>query len=817
MSWNFYEGKEKMRCFQMMIFLLLTGITVSGSDKWFTEHLFGTTCIESEFCIDSHGNPHCVGKIGGTNELVYYWKKNGSWFTESIASSASSFNRFEFELDENDIPHVIYQDFFSSRLMHSSKMNGEWIHETIESFNGKIKLGSFCIDSLGRLYLGYINADRSGVYAVKDADHWTLDVFHNDISLDNLWTYFNMALDRDNQPHFIYRGFHEYGEYIFYSCKLGTEWRIDRPDSRIESADGLEAMAFDNDNILHYVFTADGNIHHAVKEDGEWTIDTIENQGANYLKMKMKPNGQPGICYYYTDDQDLSYLAYAEKIGETWSIGTFRDDYERGFFPALAFDASGTAHIMTNVNIMKPQVMPDQVNRYYTVSEQTFSYENVIFDGIDGLNVSMAIDSRNYLYAAYSSLFGGELMLAVKDDYNWKKTVVDSTGFIETGIDLALDDNSVPHISYLDADNSLLKHVYLDVDQWKITTVDSTCYDGLTSIALDSAGVPSICYYKQSSGSLEYAVLEESGWVLEKVLDMQSGTYPVTLSLDLDQNDNPHIICHDALSDQVFYGVKNAGQWAIETLTNDCSSSAGVCMILDQSDVPHVLYSRSADYDQFIYATKISDEWVYKNISDFSSGYLPDKITMCFDSDNVLHASFDVHSSYDHALYYGNMADDRWSIQRVNSYSFQYSSIVVDSENTPHICYFANGLFHAFSVEDTYIKLEMPSSYFTPGDRCDCSVKIYYQGDADKFNGNLFVLLEVGGEFYFAPSFSDFDRYTLVVDSLTENQKIEVLQPFLWPEGAGTGTGITWYAAVTDQAATKLVSNLEVWSFGWGN
>jgi hypothetical protein len=77
----------------------------------------------------------------------------------------------------------------------------------------------------------------------------------------------------------------------------------------------------------------------------------------------------------------------------------------------------------------------------------------------------------------------------------------------------------------------------------------------------------------------------------------------------------------------------------------------------------------------------------------------------------------------------------------------------------------------------------------------------------------LFVILDILGNLYFAPDFSDFDYYESTYHP-GENDVI-VLPEFTWPEGAGNFDGALWYAGLTNPEMTELFGSYDVFQFGW--
>jgi predicted outer membrane repeat protein len=109
--------------------------------------------------------------------------------------------------------------------------------------------------------------------------------------------------------------------------------------------------------------------------------------------------------------------------------------------------------------------------------------------------------------------------------------------------------------------------------------------------------------------------------------------------------------------------------------------------------------------------------------------------------------------------------------------------------------------------------IEMPSHDFGPGETCSCLLTICNPLAQSYDDIPVFAILDVYGNYYFAPSFSEFDyiRET-VTPGLTF---IQILEPFTWPEGVGSATGIVWYAGMTDPGMSQLFGEIGTFVFGW--
>ncbi len=104
----------------------------------------------------------------------------------------------------------------------------------------------------------------------------------------------------------------------------------------------------------------------------------------------------------------------------------------------------------------------------------------------------------------------------------------------------------------------------------------------------------------------------------------------------------------------------------------------------------------------------------------------------------------------------------------------------------------------------------MPSNLFHQGDPCSCTA-IVCNLEGHTIEGYpLFVILDVYGSHFFAPSFSPvFDNYLESNPAFAEGKtEIVVLPEFNWPEISGSAYGIKWYGAMTNPAMTDLFGTL---------
>ncbi len=134
-----------------------------------------------------------------------------------------------------------------------------------------------------------------------------------------------------------------------------------------------------------------------------------------------------------------------------------------------------------------------------------------------------------------------------------------------------------------------------------------------------------------------------------------------------------------------------------------------------------------------------------------------------------------------------------------------YSGLIMSDRKFPNPC------------RETGVSISMPANEFRPGDTCSCQVTVCNRAGTEIIEHPLFVILDVYGSLYFAPGFTESpDHYLAQYPSYPIGAtKVNVIDAFTWPEGAGTAEGIFWYAALTDPAVTGIFSEWDTWEFSW--
>jgi hypothetical protein len=223
----------------------------------------------------------------------------------------------------------------------------------------------------------------------------------------------------------------------------------------------------------------------------------------------------------------------------------------------------------------------------------------------------MQLDSNGNPHIAY-----GEEMLyyAHCDGILWHYEAVDDSPGVGTHASMALDGETFPHIAYYDDTNSALKYAWKDETGWHIEMVDQEGDVGRAAIVrLDQQAKPHIAYRDLTNEDLKYAYRNETGWHIETVAS--EGNVGIRPSLDIDQENSPHISFRDETDDKLRYAHRGPLGWIIETVDDGGYHSS---LALDDSDTPHIGFSRDY-YNHYVnYAFKAESGWEVE-IADSSS------------------------------------------------------------------------------------------------------------------------------------------------------------------------------------------------------
>ncbi len=165
----------------------------------------------------------------------------------------------------------------------------------------------------------------------------------------------------------------------------------------------------------------------------------------------------------------------------------------------------------------------------------------------------MQVDAAGHAAMA----FGGDgLYYARHDGTQWHTELVDAAAQVGGSASLALDSAGNPTISYCDSANSTLKFARWMGEYWEIQWVEALQVCGQTALSLDAFDRPHIAY---SGNALRYATWDGSQWRTEMI------GYGYQVGLALDPQGRPHVIfVDDGEINHIYHAVREEGGWQTE-------------------------------------------------------------------------------------------------------------------------------------------------------------------------------------------------------------------------------------------------------------
>ena len=132
--------------------------------------------------------------------------------------------------------------------------------------------------------------------------------------------------------------------------------------------------------------------------------------------------------------------------------------------------------------------------------------------------------------------------------------------------------------------------------------------------------------------------------------------------------------------------------------------------------------------------------------------------------------------------------------------------------------------FHYFEQESpppdlqVEIILTMPSVWYTPGDMF--RLKAHTRSLTGKpVRCNMFIFLEMGGDYWFYPTWRMFGPPKFMVDYksiIADDEERAIIHPFDWPFVPFSMDGLLFYGICSDRDLTCMVSNIDIWEWGFG-
>ena len=327
-----------------------------------------------------------------------------------------------------------------------------------------------------------------------------------------------------------------------------------KPAFDFDANDNIHLMAFTQGNALLYDVAP--NIH------SSWDLQTIasfNSYGPGDLVVDPSGVSHVAVHDHGFDGGSPHHLT----ISATGTVNSFPivAPGHNGWDNALAVDSAGVVH--------QSSINPSG------------------FGAVDALEFGTFDGSG---WSGYGAIVGtGQAMYAYTTDID-----TDSNNFAHMVYTKAVTDTGIGDLNYV-------------VDSAGGPTISTIVDDGISrfaSIAVDAQDRPHVAWLEldptdTTTGSVKYGVLENGTWSIETVdpaitnLAVSSGRKQV--SLDLDNNDQPHIAYGDQQS--INYATKAVSTWnSTPVLTTDEDTYNGLVVLrLNSHDLPTIAFHNASN------------------------------------------------------------------------------------------------------------------------------------------------------------------------------------------------------------------------------
>jgi len=296
-------------------------------------------------------------------------------------------------------------------------------------------------------------------------------------------------------------------------------------------ASGNVHVSYVNDatNQLNYSFW-DHTIH-------KWFTTTLDASGG-FCSLALDSHQRPRISY---TDYGTGRLKYTYWDGATWHKETIQIRAKEIFFyTSLTLDAQDNPSISyyeywgTGDNYELHLRLVAWNGKYWEVRTVDPTPGSGKFN-------SMALDSAGNLHVAYANVASetASLRYATWNGKSWNVEILEGDGPMNLpvfSVALIVDKYDIPHITYTDVRNHLVKYATRKDGKWQMEVVDALvreAYPDKNGLVIDDRGIPYMSYYDSGAGVLKLAYRKNGKWIAE-VVDQQGAGLNSSLQIDHD-------------------------------------------------------------------------------------------------------------------------------------------------------------------------------------------------------------------------------------------------------------------------------------------
>jgi hypothetical protein len=308
-------------------------------------------------------------------------------------------------------------------------------------------------------------------------------------------------------------------------AKANDAWQVELADMSGEGK--YSSLRIDQDGNIHLAYVIEEDSHplqyaYRDKRLAKWfKMNVAQDVGMCALALDSKQHPHIAFADYGTGSG--AKLRHAYWNGAEWHAEPIRLDSEIiAYYTSIALDREDHPSI-TFYEYRGPKDSEISIRlRNVMYNGQFWEARYVDPDGGSGKFNAMAVDAQGGLHIAYANVSFGDMRYAYWNGHNWRPEMVeqhsnDNGGtYLGYSAAIALDKAGVPHLTYSDPNNRVIKYAVRRESRWQTQFIDKVHgvgYPDRNGIALDNEGRAYVTYYDAGRQALKLAFRDHDRWV----------------------------------------------------------------------------------------------------------------------------------------------------------------------------------------------------------------------------------------------------------------------------------------------------------------
>jgi hypothetical protein len=587
-------------------------------------------------------------------------------------------------LDSNDLPHVAYG---GDHLYYGYlDVGGEWHSEVVDD-SPRVGFGAaLALDSNEHPHILYYDSANSAFkYARHDGIGWIIEAFPAG-SLAN--PHISLAIDSSDRLNVSF--YNDVAGDLIYGVRVGSGWYFEAVDSD-ENVGKYSSITLDGDDLPHISYRDGTNsqLKYALFDGAEWIIQSLIGDGCD-TDIAIDQNGYAHIVHQGMGVTGISALIYRFEDISGWHLEIvdeseiFQMVVGVGYYNSIGLDTEGEPHVSYSGQWQTYSTYPFVDGYDLRYAHRTNSgWEIESIDTNNARNSSIMIDNSG----DPSVIFKGQnrLRYTRRSDLGFTEiTNLDWSEFVGLSSSLDMVFLDQPHVSYYDTEGYIVKHAQRNPIGWSATTIDGAGWKASnnTPLSLSPNGYPHILYaqyvrWPYESG-LHHTYFDGETWVGD-IVDEDcyydyDCIYASTFNLKVDLQGDVHVFVNSA------YLFKDDNWSEPEPILSPSGSFTPSSITTGSSGKVHVALTG----DGLVYSYKESGDWFFEEVDAGGASFA----SIVLDSNENPHISY--YDATNGDLKYAKFNGTTWEIETIDTVGDvgSYSSLGIDHLDLAHIAYY---------------------------------------------------------------------------------------------------------------------------------